>query len=69
MQLKSCFQDTENEAMKRDRSTRYSKIGLHEKDSCPKGTIPVQRTTKEDLIRANNFGTLAQFDRGSHVCS
>ena len=70
MQLKSSFQDTQTNTKAHDRSG-YSKVGLNDKDLCPKGTIPVQRTTKEDLIRAkrlsNNFGTLTKFDRGSHV--
>ncbi|RHN40360.1 putative neprosin activation peptide [Medicago truncatula] len=69
IQLKFSFQDTQTNTKSHDRSG-YSKIGLDDKDLCPKGTIPVQRTTKDDLIRAkrlsNNFGTLTKFDRGSH---
>lgn len=72
MQLKSSFQDAHTNVKTHDISERYLNIGL-DKDSCPEGTIPVQRTTKEDLIRAkrlsNNFGTLTQFDTGSHVSS
>jgi len=71
LQLKSSFQDTQTNTKAHDDRSGYSKIGLDDKDLCPKGTIPVQRTTKEDLIRAkrlsNNFGTLTKFDRGSHV--
>jgi len=70
VQLKSSFQDAHTNVKTHDISERYSKIGL-DKDFCPEGTIPVQRITKEDLIRAkrlsNNFGTLTQFDTGSHV--
>ncbi|RDX67510.1 hypothetical protein CR513_53602, partial [Mucuna pruriens] len=49
LQLKPSFQDTKlNE---NDKITRHLKIGLG-KNSCPKGSVPVRRTTKEDLIRA-----------------
>ncbi|XP_061374670.1 protein neprosin-like [Gastrolobium bilobum] len=44
-------------------------IGL-EKDQCPTGTVPIRRTTKDDLIRANsllNNHILSQDSPVSHV--
>ncbi|KAI4334781.1 hypothetical protein L6164_013491 [Bauhinia variegata] len=50
---------------------RSAKIGLDEKDECPRGTVPVRRTTKTDLIRAkqlsNNTHILPQDNPGTHI--
>lgn len=72
MQLKSNFEDTQTK-VQADDTFKYSNIGL-ENELCPEGTIPVQRTTKEDLIRANRVSNpfasiLTKDDRGSHVSS
>ncbi|KAF1896599.1 hypothetical protein Lal_00034298 [Lupinus albus] len=39
------------------KSTRLSSIGFEE-DLCPNGTIPIRRTTKDDLIRAKQFSDM-----------
>ncbi|XP_027193006.1 protein neprosin-like [Cicer arietinum] len=70
IQLKPSFEDTLVQIQTND-SFRYFNIGL-ENDSCPKGSVPVQRTTKEDLVRAsqlpNNFGIFTKNEPGAHVC-
>ncbi|KAE9617139.1 putative neprosin [Lupinus albus] len=63
-QLKPSFEVT------RTKSTRLSSIGIEE-DLCPNGTIPIRRTTKDDLIRAKmlsdpNVGILNKDIRGRH---
>ncbi|OIW08160.1 hypothetical protein TanjilG_06703 [Lupinus angustifolius] len=48
IQLKPSFEVTSIE------STRLSSIGIEE-DLCPAGTVPIRRTTKDDLIRAKQL--------------
>ncbi|KAK7253122.1 hypothetical protein RIF29_37565 [Crotalaria pallida] len=54
------------------RSARLSSIGI-EDDLCPTRTVPVRRTTKEDLIRvkylSNNNGILTKDAPGSHFAA
>ncbi|OIW08127.1 hypothetical protein TanjilG_06670 [Lupinus angustifolius] len=64
IQLKPSFEVTNTN------STRLSSIGFEE-DLCPKGTIPIRRTTKDDLIRAKqlsyiNVGILNKDIPGRH---
>lgn len=70
LQLKPSFEDTTTKVNVHDRSTRLSNIGI-DKDFCPGGTVPIRRTTKEDLIRSkwlSNFtGVLTQDFPGQHV--
>ncbi|CAL0303642.1 unnamed protein product [Lupinus luteus] len=51
IQLKPSFEDT------RTNSTIFSSIGF-EDDLCPKGTVPIRKTTKEDLIRAKQLSNM-----------
>ncbi|OIW08126.1 hypothetical protein TanjilG_06669 [Lupinus angustifolius] len=65
IQLKPSFEVTNTN------STRLSSIGFEE-DLCPKGTVPIRRTTKDDLIRTKqlsymNVGILNKDIPGRHV--
>ncbi|CAL0303632.1 unnamed protein product [Lupinus luteus] len=48
IQLKPSFEVTST------KSTRLSSIGIEE-DLCPNGTVPIRRTTKDDLIRVKQL--------------
>ncbi|XP_061338521.1 protein neprosin-like [Gastrolobium bilobum] len=57
LQLKPSFRDTTTKVNSHNLSTRPTKIGL-EKNMCPRGTVPIRRTTKEDLIRAKSLSNI-----------
>jgi hypothetical protein len=51
------------------KSSTKAKFGLDEKDQCPRGTVPIRRTSKDELIRAKSYfsNVLLQNSPDSHV--
>ncbi|XP_027368487.1 uncharacterized protein LOC113874463 [Abrus precatorius] len=67
LQRKPSFQKSIEKTGAKNSSTRF-KV-LLEKYSCPTGTVPIRRTTKEDLIRAKslfNYHMLTKDHPGTH---
>ena len=46
-------------------STLFEALPLKKREECPEGTVPVQRTQKEDLINA--AGSLSESFAAQHV--
>ncbi|WJX63971.1 hypothetical protein P8452_48800 [Trifolium repens] len=51
------------------KSSTKAKFGLDEKDQCPKGSVPIRRTSKDELIRAKSYfsNVLLQNSPDTHV--
>ncbi|XP_061374669.1 protein neprosin-like [Gastrolobium bilobum] len=70
LQRKPSFQKTIGKTNSNSSPAKAKRIFRLEKDQCPTGTVPVRRTTKDDLIRAKsllNNHILTQHSPGTHV--
>jgi len=70
LQKKPNFQRRIKETSVKKLSDR-SIFGLDKQQRCPKGTVPILRTTKKDLIREKNLLNSSIFVQnipGVHVC-
>lgn len=76
MLIFSFISNRENQAFKQQMEKLSEEISItkfiigHEKDMCPKGTVPIRRTTKEDFIQAKslkNNHILTQDGRDGYV--
>ncbi|XP_057439878.1 uncharacterized protein LOC130731620 [Lotus japonicus] len=69
LQLKPSFQNIMGKADEKNSSAKLIGFGL-EKNQCPVGTVPIRRTTKEDLIRGKslfNYPILTTGQPGTHI--
>ncbi|XP_057452590.1 uncharacterized protein LOC130744419, partial [Lotus japonicus] len=69
LQRKPSFQNIMGKADERNSSAKLIGFGL-EKNQCPVGTVPIRRTTKEELIRGKslfNYPNLTSGQLGTHI--